>query len=764
MPQIVPFEQYKKNRLEESRGLVAMEEEEAFVRFHLFCRSKGRTKEPEESEQLFSFLRLLSRFSVSLEELRNLDRLTPEQWEKIEGIFSLREEFRSHLAKESRAYIPFEEHFFRTLTPRKKDLFVGLPLLTPVHEAFLAKIPKENLFLPEALFGPQFPDEEPEYETAYHLAAKYGLPIRKLSGRGTSELTPSTVTLTFSEVPDRSTLAALIAEEVDHFLRTRTPTDQMGILLLDEELSFYLWRLLFASRGGEVNFSPWLPFRHFGVAYRLTNALREGIDLTTLRGTLVEEMRTKWKVIDPAEQAAFEAAITLCEELSQWQKEIGKDEEWKPLAQFLVQSKKLHLTGSREAPIQVLGLGETGSVPFARGLILPMDRDIFPHRPYRGPYLNAIHTPRIYRAQFEANDLVLRQFLSLCKEVHIAARFDKTNGFAPSPHFTFLATEFNVEPQECFRVPERFANSSEIPVIPSSEEIQQFLRSFQWSFHSLQLFFSCPYHFLLKYKETIEPPAVLEEGEEAIQLRIGNVLHEWAATLHQQPPALEHWRKRFEEVWEEKVGQDTSPGEDYFSLQGVYKPIVRSYLEDIAKVEAERGKLLLFADEGVRREKWIDATFRNGTYLLRGRLDRIQPYEGKTLILDLKYKTADKVKAPKESSGGLESYLEEKGTLHEAHQLVVYAYLLKEKDRLSPNDLSAAFYALKETDPEKRMVYLSPDELANLDAHLEQIARKLDEQIAQKEFVPNYKSDQCRFCPYHPLCGHPDGMKGGNEW
>lgn len=779
MPRIVPFEQYKKDRLQETKGLAAMEEEEAFIRFHLFCRSKDKTKGPEETEQLFTFLRLLSRFSVSLEELRKLDRLTGEQWERIEGNFSLRDEYRRHLANDGRSYLPFEEEFLRTLDPGEKEFFVGLPLLTPAHEVFLSRIPGERLFVPEALFGQHFPEKEPEYETAYHLVARYGLPLRKLSAQKIS----------FSEVSDRSALAALIAEEVDQFLRIRRPGDQMAILLLDEELSFYLWQFLFASRSGEVNFSPWLPFHQFGPAYQLSAAVSSGEDFLSVKETLVKKIRTAWTVLDPAEQAALEAAISLCDELDTWKKEIGQEKEWRPLARYLIQSKKLRLTGSREAPIQVLGLGETGSQPFSKALILPMDQDIFPHKPFRGPYLNTIHTPRIYKAQFEANDLLLRQFLSLCEEVHMAARFDKTNGFAPSSHFAFLATEFEAEVRECFRKPEGFVPFKENPTIPSNEELQQFLLSFQWSFHSLQLFFSCPYHFLLKYKEKLLPPSVLEEGEEAIQLHIGNVLHEWAATLPEHPPALQHWREQFEAIWKEKVGDDRAPGEEYFPLQGIYKPIVLSYLEDIAKNEAERvehggAKLLLFADEGVQREQWITATFSssgssaigedrgmNKTYHLRGRVDRIQPYDGKTLILDLKYKGTDTIRlSPKEASRGLDSYLQEKGSLHEFHQLVVYAYLWKEKMKAEKNDmrassgLAAAFYALKETDPDKRLIFLPSEEIECLDPHMEQIAGALDDRIAQREFAPNYNSEHCRFCPYRPLCGHPDGLTGGDAW
>ena len=778
MPRILPFEQYKAHRLQEATGLEPLDEEEAFVRFHLLCLSQKRTEAPEETAQLFSFLGILNRFSVSKEELRQLDRLTPEQWERIKGIFSLGEDYRRQLAEGGRFYPPFEEESFCSLSPEERDLFLGLPLLTPAHESFLSRIPSNRLFVPWALFGPHFPKEKPEYESAYHLVETYHLPrirgVRRSDsdpvelslGQETGESLVSTQSpkLSFSEIPNRSALSALLAEEVNDFLRSRKPSEQMAILLLDEELAFYLWRFLFAPLGKEVNFSPWLPFHHFSPAHQLSLFVTSGDDLSSLKKSLLEEMRASWSQLDPAEQAAYEAAISLCDVLSRWRKELGNEREWQSLAKYLIRTKKLHLTGSREAPIQVLGLGEAGGSSFSRALILPMDRDIFPHKPFRGPYLNAILTPRIYRAQFEAHDLLLRQFLSLCQEVHIAARFDKQNGFSPSPYFAFLATEFGEEVRECMQSPEGFATLEEPPRIPSREEVQQFLRSFSWSFHSLQLFFSCPYHFLLKYKEKLVPPLVLEEGEEAIQLHIGNILHEWASTLSQYPPALIHWRERFEQTWKEKVGDESSPGEEYFSLHQIYKPIVLSYIEDIAQYEKDTGPLLL-ADEGVRSERWLTATFGEGSYQLRGRLDRIQPHAGKTLILDLKYKQASKLKPPiRESSGGLVTYLQEKGSLHEAHQLIVYTFLLREKEQLSPSDLSAAFYALKETDPEKRLVYLPPEELEHVDAHMEQIARKLDEQVAQEEFLPNYRSDQCRFCLYRPLCGHPDGLAGGKEW
>jgi len=491
MPTIVPFKTYKQRLIAAKNGFSPLDDDEAFLRFHLlYCEMSKQKPTPDDSAQSFSFLQTACRFSVSREEMVRHERITEEQRDRISLLFSLRERFRASLAKAGLFYLPFEENVIGDHTPSEHTLFVGLPLMTPIHERFLTTISPERLFISEVQFGPFFPPEKPEYETAFSLAVTHRFPIiRDTEGRK----------LSFSEVPDRASLAAIIAEEVNTFRGTRKNREQMAVVLLDEELAFYLWRTFFAALGDEVNFSPWIPFRHFGVAHRLVLAIREKEDLSSLRTSFVTEVASLWRTLDRAERTAYEKAITLCDELQRLRALMASDEEWEPIAIYLIENQHLHLTGDRTAPIQVLGFGEIGGTFFTRALIAPMDRGIFPYKPLAGPFLNFILAPHIHRARFEAEDMLLRQFLVRCEKVHIVARYDLVNGYTPSPHFAFLATEWGKKPEECRLAPELFATPSLPPSIVSSPSLRESLQNFSWSYSGLNDFFHCPFRFFFSH-------------------------------------------------------------------------------------------------------------------------------------------------------------------------------------------------------------------------------------------------------------------------
>ena len=226
------------------------------------------------------------------------------------------------------------------------------------------------------------------------LVRRIGVAERRDTGEG----------LGFSELAERAALPALLAREIDAFLRApRGDGEQLFIVPLDERLSFYLWELLFRPLGGQVNFAPWLPFTHFAAAHRLREAVRGGKGLAAVRRDLVAELTGRWNELDEADRSAFEGAITLCDELERLRPLMG--DEWSPLAEYLIAAKKLRLHGRRSAPIQVVGLGDATGIPYGRAVILPMNSGIFPQKPFSGPYLNLIHLPRIHRTQYEADDL-----------------------------------------------------------------------------------------------------------------------------------------------------------------------------------------------------------------------------------------------------------------------------------------------------------------------------------------------------------------------
>ncbi len=743
LPTILSFDEYRTRRIAEAAGRMAVPEDEAFLLFHaLRCREEGVSQPPADTRRLLSFLTTIAEFSVSIPELRALDRIGHEQLDRINRFFATMVAFRARLAVEGLFYPPFEAARFADLTPGDCEFFVGLPLMTPANRRFFSSIPRERLFVDAPLFGPNMPTEPPEYETALSLIRNIGIVERRNRGEE----------LGFSELAERAALPALLAHEIDVFLRqVQNDSEQLFIVPLDERLSFYLWELLFRSLGGQVNFAPWLPFTHFAAAQRLRDAIRNGKRLEAVRRDLVAELTARWNELDEADHSAFEGAITLSDELERLRPLMGA--EWPSIAEYLIAAKKLRLRGRRNAPIQVVGMGDATGIPYHRAVVLPMNSGIFPRKPFSGPYLNLIHLPRIHRAQFEADDLALRQFLSFGRSAHMVALYDQANGEAPSPHFSFLATEFGKKPVKRLIAPTPFRAPTGRPSIKNTDELKEQLRRHTWSFSSLGLFFTCPYRFILEEIRKVTAPPCFEDEERA-NLLIGNFLHHLFAELKDLHPAVERWRKQFAERWESNAELRAKLPD-----RAVRKAIVHSHLADIAAWERETGRRILFSDEVTATELDLTAPFGNGRYQLKGRIDRLQRHEGKLLIADLKYKEKQ------DGKGRLADRVEKTDSFDDRFQLLIYAYLAVHSQTATPDLLDASYIFLR---PRVRGDYEGPlakEELADCDSTMERIARRLDGMLKMESFAPNDRADGCPHCPCKALCLRPDLYRtGGRPW
>ncbi len=745
LPTILSFNEYKTRRIAEATGRTAMPEDEVFLRFHaLRCREQGTSIPPADTQRLLFFLNTIAEFSVNREELCALDRLAPEQIERIDQFFSKMEGFRVLLAAEGRFYPPFEEALFTDLLPHSNELFVGLPLMTPASQHFFSHIPRDRLFIDKPLFGKNMPTEPPDYETALSLIRRIGVAERRNTGEGIS----------FTELAERAAFPTLLAYEIDTFLKQpHSDTEQLFIVPLDETLSFYLRELLFRKLGGQVNFVPWLPFTHFAAAHRLRDAIRSGVRLESVRRDLVAELTASWNELDEADRSAFEGAITLCDELTRLRPLMG--DEWQSITEYLITTKKLRLRGKRSAPIQVLGMGDATGIPYQRAIILPMNSGVFPRKPFKGPYLNLIHLPRIHRAQFEADDLALRQFLSFGGTAHIAALYNQAGGEAPSAHFSFLATEFGKKPVKRLMVPTPLHAPINTATIENTAELSEQLRSYTWSFSSLERFFTCPYRFILEKIQNVTAPPCFEDEVHA-NLLIGNFLHHLFAELKDHHPAIERWRVLFEEQWESDAELRAKLPEHV-----VRKAIAHSYLTDIAAWEREPGRQLLFSDDVMAVELELTAPFGDGRYHLKGRIDRLQRHAGKVLIADLKYKEKQRYS----EKYRLADLVDKPDSLDDRFQLLIYVYLALHSGTVAPDLVNSAYIFLR---PKVRGDYegqLAEQDMADCDSTMELIAERLDRMLGAECFAPNYKADGCPYCPNKALCLKPDLYRtGGRPW
>ncbi len=745
MPTVLAFDDYRTGRIAEATGRTPVPEEEALLRFHALRRQEsGVPQPPADSQRLLSFLSAIAEFSVTIGELRSLERVGPEQLARIDGFFETMEAFRARLAAEGLFYPPFEAGRLADLAPREAERFVGLPLMTPASRDFFGRIPHHRLFVDAPLFGPHMPTDPPGYETALALVRRIGIAERRSGG----------ARLDFSELAERAALPALLASEIDAFLRgPRDRSDQLLIVPMDERLSFYLWELLFRPLGGMVNFAPWIPFTHFAAAHRLRGALRGGRGFAAVRRELVAELTSRWNEIDEADRSAFEGAIALCDELERHRALMG--DEGPALAEYLISAKKLRLRGQRSAPIQVVGMGDATGIPYGRAVILPMTSGVFPKRPFSGPYLNWIHLPRIHRTLYEADDLALRQFLGFGQSAHIVALYDQAKGEAPSPHFAFLATEFGRKAVRKLMAPAPLQAPTGSPARENTDELREKLRSYDWSFSSLKLFFTCPFRFIIEKIDGVRPPSCFE-GEEHANLLIGDFLHRLFADLKDCPPAVERWQERFDCQWESDADlRENLPD------QAVRKAIVQSHLADIAAWEKRTRRTLLFSDEVSETEIDFAAPFGGGRYRLKGRIDRLQRRGEKLLIADLKYREKEHVSGKTR----LADLVEKPDSFDGRFQLLIYAYLVLHHERATPENLEASYLYLRPRvrgDYEGRLVH---DDLAACSATMDRIAGRLDRMLALERFAPNPRAEGCPFCPHKALCLRPDLYRtGGRSW
>ena len=487
LPTILSFDDYRTRRIAEATGRMAVPEDEAFLRFHaLRCREEGRSLPPADTQRLLSFLTTIAEFSVTIEELRALDRIGHEQLDRIDRFFATMEAFRARLAAEGLFYPPFEAARFADLTPGDGEFFFGLPLMTPVNQRFFSRIPRDRLFVDAPLFGPHMPTEPPDYETA--LVARPAHRCRRTARIPAKGLVlpnwPNGPPCRRSS-PGRST----------PFYAGRGATGNSSSSCLWTRGSRSICGN--SSSGRSADRSTLHPGSPSPTSRRRTGCARRSAAAKGWRpcgGISSPSSPARWNELDEADRSAFEGAITLCDELERLRPLMG--DEWSPLAEYLIAAKKLRLHGRRSAPIQVVGLGDATGIPYGRAVILPMNSGIFPQKPFSGPYLNLIHLPRIHRTQYEADDLALRQFLSFGRTAHIAALYDQANGEAPSPHFSFLATEFGQRAVKRLIAPAPFHVPTGSLVIENTDELREQLRRRAWSFSFAEALFhlSVPLH------------------------------------------------------------------------------------------------------------------------------------------------------------------------------------------------------------------------------------------------------------------------------
>ena len=749
LPRVEGLPSYVTNKVADSFNLKPLPDDERLLYFIQFIAAIF-PKEAYPSRRASFLLPLLGKlaaYNINRDTIYGAERFTDDEWRRLEEYLEIAQAFRKWLSERNLFLPQLEAARLDVITPGEKEIFIGLPEITPVIDRFYRKIRKERLFFDKPLYSRELaaPGNLP-FESAKNLVGSFGSRVETSDGAG----------IELVKLSGLHAVVDLVTQEVNGFLKARTGKDQLMIFLLDESLTAMLWNRSLRQFANEVNLAVWLPFATTSAGRRLLFEVKKSEQSGLLPdfkkyaiNCAVELSRNRENYIRE-ECEALEAAIALSTLIDDWKERLGGN--LSDAAKMLIDAKKFRVKGDRSAAVQVVGFGHGSGERFSRGLILPLDAGIMPSQPFEGPFINPVHVPQMRKSVFEYEDLLFRQILAQGDKIKIAAVDDKIRERTPSYYLSLLAQEFG-RPVTTIAFKEYLPEKpgSQKPAIAIDDNLRNRLKEFTYSFSSLIKILACPFLFYQQYILRLEPPSFMDDDEK-INMQMGTFIHNFLQQLSTaRKELLDKWEVLFDELW----ASDENAEIRNINGINIYMLNARIFLREIYKDELAAGQRLVFADNALSCEEKFNGTIA-GCYKINGRSDRLIKRSGRTEVIDFKYsKKQNRFNIPARTTV-LERF-KAKGVLHPAAQLMIYQQFNKDAE-------GARFYFLKESSKDRDMV-LPPEQRAEVDELMSAVKERLDAIIGGSELVPDHDSQECEFCRFQSLCGREGYYKAsrGNK-
>ncbi len=149
LPKVESIDSYITGKISAKLKLHPVAGDEQLLLFIQFIAEKY----PEElyparrAATLLPLIAKLAEYNLSRKTIVGTERFTEEEWKRFEGYLVMTQDFRKWLARKQLFLPELEISMLDTITPGEKDIFTGLPALTPLVERFYRKIDKEKLFI-----------------------------------------------------------------------------------------------------------------------------------------------------------------------------------------------------------------------------------------------------------------------------------------------------------------------------------------------------------------------------------------------------------------------------------------------------------------------------------------------------------------------------------------------------------------------------------------------------------------------------------------
>ncbi len=743
LPRVESFKSYTARKCSEKLNLEPIPVDEQMLYFIQFLVEifPKEIYPARRAASLLPVIAKLAEYKINRNTIYGAERFTDDEWTRLEEYLETTQAFRKWLAKLNFFMPELEMAALEAITPGEKGVFIGLPEITPFAERFYRKIKKERLFIDQPLFGTDLSGSERlPFDSAKNLVLSFGGGVTPADGTG-MEL----VSLTGLHA-----LVDLVTLEVSTFLKERSGKEQLMIFLLDESLTPMLWNRSLRLFGNAVNLAVWLPFSTTSAGRRLLaeidKAGRPGWmpDFKKFATSCAVELSRNRDNYVREECEALEAAISFSTLLDFWKERLGRN--LPDTAKTLIEAKKFRVTGSRSAPVQVVGFGHVSGEKFSRGLILSLDSGFMPSQPFEGPFINPVHIPQLRRSMFEYEDLIFRQILAQGEKIKIVGVNDAIRERTPSYYMSLLAQEFGKSiTATAFKESAPAKPGKEKTAIAIDDNLRNKLKDFIYSYSSLTKILACPFLFYHQYILGIEPPAFMNDDEK-INMQMGSFVHKFLQRLSTGPKErFGDWEKLFDELWE---SDENAKVRDIDGIN-IYMLNAKILLQEIYVDEKDSGRRLIFADNALVCEKRFTGMIA-GSYKITGFSDRLANIAGRTEVIDFKYTK----KQSKYDLSGKITVLErfqEKGVLHPATQLIIYQHFNKDAE-------GARFYFLKEPTKD-REIELPEKESVETQKLMQAIKERLDAIIGSSELLPAHDCAECEYCRFQALCGREDYYK-----
>ena len=464
------------------------------------------------------------------------------------------------------------------------------------------------------------------------------------------------------------------------------------------------------------------------------------------------------------------------------------------LYRVLSSATSMKLNSSETDGLQIMGLLETRNLDFERLHLLSVNEGIMPPDKSRGSFI-----PQFIRRDcglpdyYNGQAVVAYHFYRLLqngKDIYLYYNdLGDTSGGEASRFILQikheLAKNANITVEE-----EVFTNDSQpslevrkLSAQKTDEAIQQLHYLLEdeekgLSPTSLSTYLNCPLQYYLKHIVNIKDNSVEEETGTDV---IGTIIHDTLQFLFDdylpvegKPQIID--KKLFDEVikprWELKLAQSIAKntpngfpdvGYNYLNHVKVDQQL-KNYLNYTSKQLDGKELVILKTEEKLKARLRTD----QGEFIVSGRADRIDQYDGQTRVIDYKTGKVDSADLKKPVHHHGESALEYLRQMPDkALQLLLYKYMyLKENPSVAPETIVGAIHGLKyahniefglsqatakKDDPNVDADFLSD---ATFIADMEVLLKAVIEEMLDTgiPFVQAEDDKKCRYCDFKLIC------------